>query len=77
MIAIYLSQLMDCEGFSVIVTIAPCEHLHWILHNPVGFIYTKAEAVSLQMASYRELFQLYVYIRQQQRSKKKFAFALV
>ena len=26
--AIYLSQLMGCVGFGVIVAIAPCGHLH-------------------------------------------------
>ena len=29
-IAIYFSQLVGWMGFGVIVTIAPCEHLHWI-----------------------------------------------
>ena len=31
--AIHFSQLMGCMGFSVVVAITPCEHLHWILHN--------------------------------------------
>ena len=33
-LAIWLSQLMRCMGFSVIVTIARCEHLHWIPYKP-------------------------------------------
>ena len=31
---IYFSQLMGSMRFSVIVRMAPCEHLHWILHKP-------------------------------------------
>ena len=30
--AIYLSELMDCLGFSIIVETATCEE--WIIHNP-------------------------------------------
>ena len=34
---IYLSQLMVCMKFRAIAPTAPCEHLHWILHNPFQF----------------------------------------
>ena len=38
-----LSQLIGCIGFSAIVTIAPCETLHLILHDP--FVAIKKIAV--------------------------------
>ena len=35
--AISLSQLMGCIGFSIIFTIAPCEHLHWNSLEPMCY----------------------------------------
>ena len=29
----FISLVMDCMGFSAIVTITPCEHFHCILYN--------------------------------------------
>ena len=34
-IAVYLSQLMGCMGFSVIVEIAHCEQLYWYPTEPI------------------------------------------
>ena len=44
---IYFTQLMGCVGFSVVVAIAPCEHLHWVSYNP--YVVMK----KLQSQSYR------------------------
>ena len=34
--SVYLSQLMSCMGFSPIVGIAPCEHLHFYPTEPAS-----------------------------------------
>ena len=43
--AIYLLQLMGCVGVVDVATIAPCEHLHWILYNSLVAIRKMAVAI--------------------------------
>ena len=47
---IYSSHLIRCMRFRFVVTVASCEHLHWIPHNPIVAI-KKSQSQSYRVNS--------------------------
>ena len=55
-IVIYLLCIMDCMRYSLIVTIAQCEHLHWSSYNPLHAV--KSCRRNRTMCAFRLIFWL-------------------